>query len=243
LAVTGDVVQSIRSSPSTLDFTGSSPEVDREREFRIYNYLDKEMTISEVVFENRDTAKSFSATYRPLTAEELSIEDNALSGMFVTVKLKAGLPLGAFDQTLRFSTERGSRFIVAIKGTVKGDFGFIKRKNCFFANDTRLELLKVKHQEAYNASFLIMVKGQHSKDIQLQLKTVSPQFMEVKIDERKPFNNGKVIGFSVSVRIPANAPRTELTHPTDPQNQGHIVFTTNHPKHPEISLPVRLAIQ
>ncbi len=243
LAVTGDVVQSIRSSPSTVDFTGSSPELDHERDFRIYNYLDAKMTISKISFENTNTAKSLSATYRPLTVEELEIEENALSGMLVTVKLKAGMPLGAFEQTLTFATERGSRFVVPINGTVKGDFSFIKRQNCFFANETRLELLKVIHKEEFNASFLVLVKGKYSEDIQLQLAEVSPPFVEVTIDDRKPFNNGKVVGFNVNVRIPANAPRTELTDKTDPQKQGRIVFSTNHPKHPKITLQVRLAIR
>ncbi len=244
LAVTGRVIQAVRAFPADLVFENISANESKTASLSVYDYLGGEFQVTEVKFENPETAEFFDVNITPLTQTEVQGEPDAQGGVRVAVTAKPGLPLGPINQKIRLKLNRPetSEIVAPIHGRVVGDFSFIGPK--FDSTRVRLHVGSVKSGEGASRTIHMMIKGPHRRDVEVKVARVSPEGrLEARLGDAREINNGAVVMVPLHVTVPADAPPGDFLGVAESEPVGEIELATTHPDDKTITVTVSFIVE
>ena len=98
LSVVGEVAVLLAADPSELVFSDLSQDEPASGEVRLLCREPQRLEILDYKFSDRDWAKFFEVSLRPLSAAELRGQKDVQSGVLLKITVKPGLPRGHFDR-------------------------------------------------------------------------------------------------------------------------------------------------
>lgn len=250
LFVEGVVFQPIRPEPANVVFSGAKSGKESSSRVRLYSYKRTDLSIDGTEFLDKDSQRFFDVKFRPLTAEELAEEINALSGVMVEVFTKKGLPIGPLRQTLKLNTNI-EPIEIPITGRVTGDFTFnlVNLPGQEYQFDEEQNQLRFGSLESGQDASVELVlntnyRGDQSDiDISIEPNEIIPSAKHIKIDVlRDKFKKiGRLHQFRIRITIPKDCPEINLLGP-DEKDMGRFVIRTTHPTAKLIEIYVRFAM-
>jgi hypothetical protein len=265
LVVLGHVMQLVSVSPPDLAFTDVSFGVDAEQQLTIRSYEDPKFVIERVTWLNEPLADDFEVTFEPVSPADPSrlSPDQAEGEMAAyyrefglptpripepqsvwsaTVRLKAGIPLGRFDQRLILHTNSATveRLEVPLFGNVVSDVQIVGKG--FRGRERILELGVVPAREGITRELKILTKGAESQSFEIKEVVADPEdCLKVTVGQPVEYRNGAVRHFPMEVAIPAGS-RTLNRLGINGRPSAKIVIRTTHPIDREITIDTRFAI-
>ena len=186
------------------------------------------------------SAEFFDVSYTPLSEGVLKTEINAKGGYSITVKLKPGLPQGAFQQTIRFRTSL-STVELPVKGVVGSDVSIIG--SGWDKQKSMLTIGMVDGSKGDKRTLRLVVHGLYRKDIKFKVAETWPaEFLHAKLGKTTEINHGKATLTPLEIEIPKGL--RPANHMASRQGTpGRIVLECNHPHVPKINILVQFAVE
>jgi hypothetical protein len=244
LSVSGSVVDLVRVDPTELVLSGISSSEPASTSFRLYGYVNEDLSVVEHTFANPETAAFFDVTFEDLPPDVVEIEAGAKCGLLATVAVKPGLPLGPINQTIQLVTniEKAPSLEVALAGSVVSDISIVGAAN-FKSERNLLDLGVFPSSEGVKKTLRVLIKGPYRHDIQPDIKSVDPlEVLSVTRGEARKLNNGAVYMYPLYVEVAAGAQPTNRLG-SDQGKLGKIVLETDHPDARTINIYVKFAIK
>ncbi len=242
LTVKGRVTAAVRVVPAVLIFSRTSAGESATGETAVYGYLDDPLEILEATLTNLETAEKFDVSYEPLSPEEIEEEPRARSGYRVRVTTKPGLPLGAFEQTIRFTTNlQGAEHVdLLVVGMVGKEITVVGRG--WSESNALLMLGAVDSRKTTRRRLWLIARGPGHEQVQFKPVDVFPDLLKVSIGQSAQVGEGKATRTELFIEIPKGSRRAN--HLGSQQGEvGRIKIQTTDPKVPEIQLRVRFAVE
>ena len=242
LHVYGKIIDALRTDRGNLTLGTLPASENAVGRFKVYAFRgDEQLEIVKHEFTATDRAEFFSAEFRPLTPDELAAEPSAKSGVEATVRIQAGLPLGAIGQTLRLTTNlpNTSPLPVAIEGRIVGDIMVVGPGAVSDLNMIRLD--DIKSATGKVAKFHMLVKGPHRDKVQLTIAEVVPaDGLQATLGEALT-DNPQVTRYPLTITIPVGAKPVSLQG-LKAGEAGVVRIATTHPQIPKFEIIVRYAV-
>lgn len=242
LSVEGRVITDSRISPTSINFGDMTVTETRTASFKVFGFINDNVKIARMKFLYEEYNDYFEYQVRDLTPEEIAAEPNSKSGVLVTVTLKPGMPLGDFNQTIRFETNRENAKPqeVPMTGRIVGEITFLALGAKFNSRNRVLTIGLVKSTEGATAKLHLVTKGEHANDVTFTIdETTLPVGLQVELGEPKPLGGGKSMLHPILLTIPKDAP--PVNHIAD--DAAKIVIHTTHPTDKKVSFYVNYAIE
>jgi len=241
LIIRGQVRESVRVEPSAVQLGQFSSSDDHTFEVKVWNYRELPWQLKGYTCVRSETADHFSLEARDMTPQELGEGEGAAGGQVLRLVVKAGLPLGNVQQTLRIEhnyEERGA-IDLDVVGKVVGDITTLGR-DYDFEHDF-VELGNVPAQHGKKSSLFLVVKGAHRDDVKITLKSVDPA-SSLKVEVGKPTGQGgRAVLWPINLEIPAGAePVNRLG--SELGRLARVEVETTHPDIPLFTLKIRFAV-
>ncbi|MEX0791712.1 MAG: DUF1573 domain-containing protein, partial [Pirellulaceae bacterium] len=243
LRISGSVVKSVALEPNEVRFSRISAGESSKAGVKILAFKDEQIEIVDLTFEG-EHQENYAVSQRPLTTEELQTEGDAKSGYLLEIEVKPGLPLGANQQKLKIKTssEFAPELELPISGNVVGDITVVSTQK-FNRERNILMLDRVKSDEGANATIHLIVKGPHRDEVTVQLKKVSPDYLQVEVDEIQSLNEGLIRRVPVHVTIPTGVPAANF-HGPERDKMGRVrLEVQGHPEIKEVDVGVYYAVE
>lgn len=243
LRISGSVVKSVALEPYEVRFSRISAGESSKAAVKMLAFKDEQIEIEDLTFEG-EHQENYAVTQRPLTTEELKAEGDAKSGHLLEIEVKPGLPLGANRQMLKIKTssEFAPELELPVSGNVVGDITVVSTHK-FHRDRNVLMLNRVKSSEGAKATIHLIVKGPHREEVTVQLKKVSPNYLQVEIDEIQSLNEGLIRRVPVHLTIPTGVPSGNF-HGPDRDKMGRISLEVQgHPEIKEVDVGVYYAVE
>jgi len=122
---------------------------------------------------------------------------------------------------------------------VKGDISLLG-KGWTEANGT-LRMDPVRSTSGGAAELNVAIRGEHSSDTELSVKSVEPKVLKVTLGKPKPMREN-LVWVPMKVEIPAGT-RPMVRAGEDQGGEGEIVLGTTHPTTKEVRLRVLFTVQ
>ena len=242
LTISGKATSKLEVLPKPIDFGNVPAGESAQTEAQLRCFLPGELRIVEHQFEDANTAELFELRSEPLTAEEARRED-AESGYTLVLSLKPGLPLGAFQQTIRLTLEIGTggqrvEERLPVVGTVVGDLSVVGPG---WRNDV-LSLGTIDRSAGATRKLTILVRGAARDQVEVEATQLDPPQVRVHVGERTPLNES-VDQIPLEIEIPPGlSPAIRLG--TDQGPYGEVVLgIKNHPGVKEIRIKLKFVIK
>jgi len=245
LSVHGAVTQKIRLDPKILVFTGVSAGETQTDHVDVFNYKEANFKIvEEPKLVNQDTANHFDVQIGPIPPRELEQEPYVKSGVRVSVTIQGGLPIGPIHQTIRMRTNAPEAPILDIHvgGKIGSDVSIVGSRERYDAERNIVMIGHVDRDQGAVADLLLLVKGPHRHETNVSVGEVSSHVLRVTVGPRSEINEGKVIKFPITVRVPKGC--DPVQHLGSEQGKlAKITLETTHPKVLKVPIYVRFAVQ
>ena len=243
LAIFGRVLPRVRSVPTNVAFGNITADASREARTIIYGYQSDKLEVVGTRWLRPELAEFFEIGFQPATTEELEREIDAKAAIVCQLKLKPGLPPGAFQQrvlvTLR--TDKETAVEIPIHGKMVADVTIVGRG---FDADTRtLRLGHVSQKDGKQATLVMTAKGPHRNDLNAEITLTEPaDLLQASFGEPRSLNQGAAIMRILKIEVPAGSRFANHLGNTAAQKPGRIIISTNHPSVPQIEIQVRFAV-
>ena len=243
LAIFGRVLPRVRSVPTNVGFGNITSDTIREMRTIIYGYQSDKLEVVGTRWLRPELAEFFEIGFHPATTEELEREIDAKAAIVCQLKLKPGLPPGAFHQrvVVTLQTDKETAVEIPIHGKLVADVTIAGRG---FDMDTRtLRLGHVSQKDGKQATLYMIAKGPHKNDVRPAIALTEPEdLLKASFDEPRPLNQGRAIRHMLKIDVPAGSRFANHLGNTDTQKPGRIVISTNHPSVPQIEIEVWFAV-
>jgi hypothetical protein len=242
LTVSGRVAVAAWTDPTELVFSQLSSDESDSREVRIFGGQTKSLKVSEPKFSDAKTAQFFQVTMQPITDATLLAENHANSGVLAKVVVKAGLPMGAFQQVLTLNTnlEAAPSLSVSVKGKVESDLAVAGH-----GWDSDMSVLMIgiiNSQEGAKRQLMLVAHGPKCNEVKFTPVSIEPDLLKVEIGKTTSINGGKATETPLTIEIPkASRPANHLG--SEQGKLGKIVLATNHPHVPQLRIYVSFLIE
>jgi len=241
LHVFGKIIDALRADRAHLSLGSFSASEDTLGKFKVFSFRGEEpLAVVKHEFLNTERASSFLAEFRPLTEEEVGDEKGAKSGVEVSIRVKSGLPLGSVAQTIRLTTNlpTTSPLEIPIEGRVVGDVVIVGPG--VVSDQNTVALGAISTGKSKTVTLHLLVKGPHRSETKLEITSIHPKGLEVRLGEPST-DNPQVARYPLVVTIPADTkPISKLG--TTPATAGVIRLSTTHPFVKEFVVLVRYAV-
>ncbi|MBA2115922.1 DUF1573 domain-containing protein [Bremerella alba] len=243
LRITGSVVQAIVLDPSEVRFTNLAAGETRKAATKALSFKEDSFEIKDLTVTG-DQSELLSATYRPLTEEELEQSNGALAGYSLEVEVKPGLPLGTNRHTIvaHTTSEFGPELEIPVTSFIVGDISIIAVKK-YDRDKSVLYLNKLKKAEGASTKLFLIVKGPHRNEVTVKAQETFPDYMKVEVGEPESINNGSVRKIPLSVEIPSGVPEGNYLGP-ERKDLGKIALSVEgHPEIKEVNIGVYFSVE
>jgi hypothetical protein len=243
LKVKGRVTTPLRANPAEVVFSQISAGQTARTVTKLYAYKSKDLKILDISLQDPQTADFYKITSKPLSADVLREEKDALAGYELNIELKPGLPVGRFRQTIIVQTNlpEAPKLEIPIKGKIGSDISVVGRGWNEKTQSIRLGLLN--RGEGAERTLQLIVRGKYRHHVDIEVAEVFPKdLLQATLGEPVSRTEGSVTRIPLTIRIPKNSgPANYIGSRLSPP--GHILLRTTHPEIPEIKIPVSFAIE
>jgi hypothetical protein len=246
LTVKGRVTVAVVAVPPQLVMTGVTAGEPSSGNVRVFGFLPRSLKIKEEEseFSNQRTKKHFEITSRELSREELAAEneEGATSGCLVTVKVKPGLPVGTFRQTITLKTNypESPTVELSVQGNVGSEICIVGKG--WSEQAGVLSFGSVRSQEGAKRQLFIRAGGDNTEVTYKPIEIYPDDLLNVKLGKTRAVEDGKVALTPLIVEIPKGS-RPANHMGLQEENLGRIILETSHPKARQLRLLVRFAVE
>lgn len=243
LKVKGRITAPLRASPMEVVFADVAAGQPAHTSVNVYAYKTADLKLKDLRLEDPTTAELFEITPKRLTPERIREEKDAQSGYELDIRLKPGLPLGPFRQTILLETNspKDPKLEVPIKGKIGSDITIAGRD----WNERRqtLELGVLAHGQGAERTLFLRVRGYYRRAIEFEVaETFPPEVLSAELGKEGTFSQGIAVRVPLVIRVgkdtgAANYLGSKQSPP------GHVILNTNHPQVPKIKILVSFAVE
>lgn len=243
LRLRGRITSVLSASPQKLIFSRIPWGEPSEGEVRFYCTAPERFEITGHEFSDPATAEWFDLAMHPLSEDQLQGEPEAKSGYRMVVVVKSGLPQGPFQQTIRLKTSLAAVPVVEVpvSGKVGADIAVLGRG--WNERAGVLELGIVEQTQGATTRLTLLARGRHYDVVHFEVVQAEPSgVIEATLGEKTQISDGLTSQTPLIICIPPGTkPVNRLG--AEPGGLGRIILTTNHPRMPQITIPVSFAIE
>lgn len=238
-AIFGRIQQLIQARPEERLIATQLPAgKEHQLEFIVYSPAVDLFKITGVELLNPEIAEYFEVSHSPTSVEE---PDSGLSlaGHQFTVRLKPGLPLGRFSQTLGISTDipNTSRFEYPIKGSIAGDLQILSSE---WNNEVGMLMVgQVRSSQGTKRHFSLSASGEHKAIEITKIEVSPPDVLKVSHDEPNDFGKARVFRFTLEIP-PGTTPASYFG--SGENGYGEVTIHTTHPDTPTLKMLIKFAV-
>jgi len=243
LRIRGQITRAVGPEHPKLVFSSVSADEGASAELRVLGYVGPPLEILGYELADPSTADYFQVAWEPLEPDQWADVPEARSGVLLRVTIKPGLFEGPFQQTIRLQTNVPSKPTVSIpvEGRVVGELAVVGPG---WDSESRSLLLgTVSGVEGVERRAWLIARGPYRGDVRFEVVEVVPDALQVEVqtDLARDVNRGRSVQTPLLIRIPPGT--RAMNHLGGAQAEpGLIVLRTNHPKLPELRIPVRFAV-
>ena len=247
-SVYGKVVQLATPDLPEMQFSRVSRSEAKTYSTVVYGYRDDDLLIVNHEFSDPKLAEFFDVSYKPLPKEEWD-DSRATSAVRCTVDIKPGLPIGEVKQGIRLRTNKKDipPLAISVQMHIVSDISIIGRN--FRSKSNLLILGHVDSDAGANANLVLIVKGDHQKDVELSVEKADPDgVLSAEFGEPKDVNqvrDGKEISYRqipMKVMVAKGAKGTfRMGNKQGPH--GVLTIKTNHPEVEQFDLQVKFLVK
>jgi len=243
LTVTGEMIEALSADPSSLVFSRVAAGEPAVAETRLESTVSDDLEIVGHQMLNHRTAEFFEVETASIPAAELD-SPATQSVVRVRVKVKPGLPLGRFQQTIELQTNlpEAPSFELEVTGRVTGPVTVVGVGPGWNGPENLLDLGKVDAQTGTRRKLLLIARGQSDKPIEYTVERIIPDWLEVELGEPKHIGRGATTQTPLWIAVPAGSPATSYLGAAEAGHEGEVRLKTNRPKAEEIPIRVRFAV-
>lgn len=241
LQIHGHVIDAVRPERPSLTLGSISANEPTVARIKVFAYKRDGLIIAKHELADGPNAALIEVKSRPLTAEELSAERGAKSGVEVEVAIAAGMPLGPIGQQMKLFTnfEELASIDIPIDGRVVGDITALGAG--VNSEKQSLDLGVIRRGQAVRRTVQLLIKGPHRDITELKLQSVDPAgSLQAELGTR--LGDQKVVRYPLTVVVPADAALVSRLG-TAGAGSGEIVISANHPNLKQYKLFVRFAVR
>ena len=212
-----------------------------EGEVLIYSYRTDNLDFVETTVDP-ELVDLIEAVVEPISTDELAKDKLAQSGKKLKIRLKAGLPLGALDQTVWLKTNLEDSPLVPVhfQATVVSDIAIYGKR--FDRTANVLNIGRLSRKDGFRVELRILVRGEHRQATKFQVASVDPKdALEVKVRSSADVGTGKTVQHILEVVVKKEAPLISRLG-VGQGKAGQIVLTTTHPELKKIVIKVPFEI-
>lgn len=242
LTITGRFTAAIKVEPTELALGTLASNEPIDQSVRIYSYLAEPFKLTGFTLLTPSPEGKIDVQFSPLAAKDIAAEKDARSGYVARIRVKPGLPLGTFRQTISIRTnlEKRPAIDIPIEGVVTSDLsvfgpGWSEERNL-------LQLGDVSRQTGIRRTLLIIARGPASREVKFTAVKVAPPAMKVEIGATTSLGGATATQTPLTIEIPPGTP------PMDYLGQGRgitgeIILQTGHPGVPRLRVRVAFAVE
>lgn len=240
LSVEGEVTDATGLYPPDFMFDKVTAGESKVADVYVMALAQDDLKVDSPEFSNTETRQFFDVAVEPMEPKDLP-NPKAKAGSRIRVTAKPGLRMGRFDQWLAVKTNipDAEQIKIPIFGRVIGNVSIHGR--LWNEDQGVLRLGSIKSSEGLETPLNIVVRGDHAGDAKIELSSVDPPELVVKLGEPKKVKD-TLTHVPMTVEIPRGTPpmaRLDI----DQHDEARIVLKTNLPDVPEIVLGVRFAVE
>jgi hypothetical protein len=238
LYIRGHILDPVRIDRSDVHFHDLLQTESATATVSIHALKDPELKIEKHEFSNASLEKFFSASFVPMTPEEVSREPNAKGGVKMQIEVKPGLPYGDFRESFTVTTNQSpDPLTVHVIGNIASDIlvmgpGVLREKSA-------VNLGAITRSQGKKHTIFLIVKGPHRESTKVEIASFQPTH-EFSATLGEPIRDTeKTIRYPIAIEVPPGATpvtRMEGTHAT-------IKVATTHPDVKEVALKVRYVVK
>lgn len=243
LSVTGRILSSTKVDPPDLVFSDIPIGEATSQTLHVFSYVSVPFELSAAEALPPSVRQWFDVKIEPMPADQLKAEPDAKNGCLIRVTVKPGLPLGAFQQTIRLTTNLRDvpQIEIPVKGTMARDvtiigLGWDNEHDTLYFHDV------VESSEGAERRIFITARGDHRKKMNLKPVEVEPKFLQIDVDNPVEVPNKELVRVAVTVRIPKGSPSANYLG-GEGGRMGRILFETGLPRTDKLEMRVRFAVQ
>jgi len=229
----------VMSSPVSLQFPSAPLGREVNSSFRLYGLEKQLLEIKDIRSSNPDFIEtSVEPGEFSESDKENSIYKNAANVLVVKVKVKPGLPTGAFQERLMISTNYESEPTLEyfVRGMVQAQNVQIAGKD-YMRETGAINIGKTSIGRPVSSKITVIFLGKASDDVELTIAQKEPSFVDVSI--------GKVPGeraiFELTVAIPATTAGNWFG--PEQRTMGLLELKTNLPETPILKFPIQFLVE
>lgn len=242
LTVFGRVMQVVSADPSEIAFSNVALGQSAEREFVLRSFEDDVLDVSRIEWRDAELGKFFDVTWRPADAPSIPGLPDPKAALSGILRLKPGIPIGAFEQTLTLHTtaRRSGKITMQIGGNVVSDLMVVGPG--YNDRTLTLDLGVVDAAKGLQRTLRLLAKGDASKSFAVTNVAVDPEdVLQVHVGKAKDINQGAVRSVPIEITIPPHS-RTAYYLGGENRPSGKITLTTTHPTVRELNIETRFSV-
>jgi len=239
--VEGTAVPTWKAVPETLLLSRVSPTAGDTATVRVFTFGDAAPRVEHARIDHPQADACFTVTTSPLDPAEVEAEPAASGGVLVTVAIRPGLPLGAFNAVLLLTVAIPEELTieVPVAGSVTGDLSVVAPT--WDRNRQALMLGTVSGRQGLRTRAFLMARGPDRDAVRPTVREVVPATLEVTVGAGVAVGTGGVRRIPLEITVPPGSrPVNHLCSEVGPA--GRIVLDTGHPHSPTLTIPVCIAI-
>jgi hypothetical protein len=200
LTITGLIHESLELDPREVVLSDLSRHESRTVDVKLLALGSESLAVRDLTWNANGEQEFFSASSRPMTAEELP--NGVKSGVIVSVTVKPGLPLGQFHQkiSLRSNLKSRAEIEIPVSGRVLGDVSIIGKG--WNPKTEVLSLGNVKRNLGTKQTILLMARGPKRHDLKFTPSEVTPG-LKVTVGAPEAMLNGEAARYPVTIEVVA----------------------------------------
>jgi hypothetical protein len=241
MVITGKVLQPLRVTPRELVLSHVPKGEPVTVKVRLDAFYTDDLQVGRPELLDAESSEFFDVQTVHLEGADLA--PAARSGVDLVVIVKPGLPLGAFHQRIRLTTnvEENAELTVPIEGLVQGGVSIIGEGKRWDEKRGLLRMGAIKRSQGAEATLKLYVRGEHQEGLVLGPPRVFPDWLVVHCSEPTAIEGGKVTQAKVTIKVPTGSPTADYSGAVD-FKPGEIIIPTNKPALGDIRLQVNFAV-
>ncbi|MEE2706320.1 MAG: DUF1573 domain-containing protein [Planctomycetota bacterium] len=242
LEIRGTVFPDYQFSPEILFVRTLSPNEPSTHRTKLHFFRHADVQIEGHQFSNDELQDFFEVQYEAIAKEDLL--DHAKCGYGITIRVKAGMPLGPLRQQIVFtpSVKVPTALRLIMTGDITPDVKIRGTGVSWDQMTGTLDLGTIKKGTSRKSSLVsVQMHGKHRDSVILKLKEVVPPVLKVTIGESSRHANALVRRAPLEIEVPDSADVMSYLGEGDVA-MGSVVIETTHPLYPEVTVNVKFAV-
>ena len=242
MMITGKVLQPLLVTPRELVLSHVPKGEPSTVKVRLDAFFSDDLQVTQPELLDTETAEFFDV--RTVRLEGADLAPAAQSGVELVVTVKPGLPLGAFRQTIRLTTniEENAELTIPVNGQVKGDdISIIGEGKRWDEKQGFLRMGAFKRGQGAKAALRLLVRGPRQEGLVLGVPRVFPDWLVANCGEPTRLEGGKITQVKVTIEVPPGSPTADHSG-AEGVRPGEVIIPTNQPELGDIRLQINFVV-